>query len=98
MSRASRIIDSIVENTPEAVGMDPEQARKFALALIATGALSIKAIQSALRKRREMGSRYDYQGAEGYDLGDPTMGLYKKGISSVKSGTNIRKIRKNSRR
>ena len=94
MSRAKQIIES-VDAAVNAI--DPEVAKKVIFGLIATGALSAKALTSYLKRRRERG--HDYYGAEGYDMGDPTRGLYKKeGIGSVKSRTNTRKTGRNKRR
>jgi hypothetical protein len=98
MTRAERILSSIVENTPDLANIDPEQAKKIMLSLIATGALTTKAVIGAMRRRRERGGG-SYPGESGYYAGDPTVGLYKKeGLKSVKSRSNTGKTRRNKRR
>jgi len=97
MSRASEIKESI---EVAASAMDPEQAKKLVLTLIATGALTTKFLARVISRRRERGGKY-YPGEEGYHYagGNITAGLRKReGIGSVKSGSDTRAARRNKRR
>ena len=97
MSRANEIKESIEAAASQ---MDPEQARKLILALISTGALSLKALSGIVKRRQGRSGKY-YPGEEGYYYagGDLTTGLRKReGIGSVKSRSNTGKTRRNKRR
>lgn len=99
MSRANEIKESIEAAASQ---MDPEQARKLVLALIATGALSLKALSGIIARRAGRGGRdrNPYEGEEGYyHGGNPLANLRKReGIGSVKSRSNTRTARRNKRR